>query len=86
MLFVAVCATLSGAAGWADIVEFAENRLDWLRCFIRLENGILVDDTFARVLSSLSPKALNDCFPSWLEDLRETNGGRLIAIDGKTLR
>jgi len=67
-------------------VEFAENRLDWLRRFIRLENGIPVDDTFARVLSSPSPKALNDCFPSWLEDLRETNGGRLIAIDGKTLR
>lgn len=86
MLFVAVCATLSGAEGWSDIVEFAENRLVWLRQFVRLENGIPVDDTFARVLSSLSPKALNDCFLGWLEALRDTRDGRVIAIDGKTLR
>jgi predicted transposase YbfD/YdcC len=86
MLFVAVCATISGAEGWADIVEFAENRIDWLRRFVRLENGIPVDDTFARVLSRLTPKALNDCFLGWLEALRDESTGRFIAIDGKTLR
>ena len=86
MLFVAVCATISGAEGWSDIVEFAENRLAWLRQFVRLENGIPVDDTFARVLSSLNPKALNACFLGWLEALREERDGRVIAIDGKTLR
>lgn len=86
MLFVAVCATISGAEGWSDIVEFAENRLAWLRQFVRLENGIPVDDTFARVLSSLNPKALNACFLGWLEALREARDGRVIAIDGKTLR
>lgn len=86
MLFVAVCATISGAEGWSDIVEFAENRLTWLRQFVRLDNGIPVDDTFARVLSSLNPKALNECFLGWLEGLREVRGGRVIAIDGKTLR
>lgn len=86
MLFVAVCATISGADGWSDIVEFAENRLDWLHQFVKLEHGIPVDDTFARVLSSLTPKALNDCFLGWLDALASTENGRFIAIDGKTLR
>lgn len=86
MVFVAVCATLSGADGWSDIEEFAENRLAWLRQFVRLENGVPVDDTFARVLSSLSPRALNECFVRWLEALSDAGVGRQIAIDGKTLR
>ena len=86
MLFVAVCATVSGAEGWSDIVEFAENRLARLRKFVRMENGIPVDDPFARVLSSLNPKALNECFLGWLETLREERDGRVIAIDGKALR
>ena len=42
MLFVAVCAATSGAEGWSDIVEFAEAKEDWLRRFVRLENGIPV--------------------------------------------
>ena len=61
MVFVAICAVISGAEGWADIVEFAHNKLEWLRRFVLLENGIPVDDTFARVLSVLSPKAFADC-------------------------
>ena len=64
MLFVASCAVISGAERWADIVEFAESKTDWLRRFVKLDNGIPVDDTFARVLSKISPQVLHNCFLS----------------------
>jgi hypothetical protein len=86
MLFVACCAVISGADGWSDIVEFAESKLDWLRRFVKLDNGIPVDDTFARVLSRISPQALNNCILSWTQALSVHSDGLIIAIDGKTVR
>jgi len=86
MLFIAVCAAISGAEGWSDIVEFAEAKEDWLRRFIRLDNGIPVDDTFARVLSRIAPQALQQCLVSWTQTLHEQSAGAVIAIDGKTVR
>lgn len=86
MLFVASCAVISGAEGWSDIVEFAESKLDWLHRFVKLDNGIPVDDTFARVLSRISPQALHTCFLSWTQALNVNSDGLIIAIDGKTVR
>lgn len=86
MLFVASCAVISGAEGWADIVEFAESKIDWLRRFVKLDNGIPVDDTFARVLSRIAPQALHNCFLSWTQALNVHSDGLIIAIDGKTVR
>lgn len=86
MVFVAICAVISGAEGWSDIVDFAHTKLDWLKQFVRLDHGIPVDDTFARVLSVLSPKALTECLLTWTQGLAEQHPGEIIAIDGKTAR
>jgi hypothetical protein len=86
MLFVASCAVIGGADGWADILEFAESKLDWPHRFVKLDNGIPVDDPFSRVLSRISPQALNDCFLSWTHALNLHSDGLIIAIDGKAVR
>jgi predicted transposase YbfD/YdcC len=86
MAFVAICAVISGAEGWSDIVEFAHAKLAWLKQFVRLEKGIPVDDTFARVLSVLSPKAFTECLLAWTQDLAAHCPGEVIAIDGKSAR
>ena len=86
MLFVAVCAAISGAEGWSDIVEFAETKEDWLCRFVRLDNGIPVDDTFARVLFRISLQALQACLVKWTQALCERGAGEVIVIDGKTVR
>lgn len=86
MVFIAICAVISGAEGWSDIVAFAETKRDWLRRFLSLENGIPVDDTFARVLSVLSPQAFAECLMAWTHGLAEQHPGEVIAIDGKTVR
>ena len=86
IVFVAICAVVSGAEGWSDIVEFAQAKLDWLRRFVRLQHGIPVDDTYARVLSVVSPKALTECLLAWTQDLAAQCPGEVIAIDGKSVR
>ena len=43
---------LSGAEGWCDIEEFGRTKLDWLRRYVPLANGIRVDDTIARIISA----------------------------------
>ena len=85
-LLVAVCAAISGAEGWSDSVEFAQAKEEWLRRFVRLDNGIPVDDTFARVLSRIAPQALQACLMKWTQALCERGAGEVIAIDGKTVR
>jgi predicted transposase YbfD/YdcC len=85
LIVVALCGTIAGADSWADIERFGDKRLDWLRTFLRLENGIPSHDTFGRVFALLDPAKLVACIQQWLDDVgREI--GKHIAIDGKTLR
>lgn len=85
MVVVALCGTLAGADGWADIERFGNERLTWLRTFLPLVNGIASHDTFGRVFARLDPARLAECIQQWLEFIgREI--GKHIAIDGKTLR
>ena len=54
VIVLCVCAVVSGAEGWSDIEEFGHTKLEWLRRYVPLANGIPVDDTIARIISALS--------------------------------
>jgi predicted transposase YbfD/YdcC len=85
LIVVALCGTIAGADTWADIERFGNERLAWLRTFLRLESGIASHDTFGRVFALLDPAGLVACIQQWLDEVgREI--GKHIAIDGKTLR
>jgi predicted transposase YbfD/YdcC len=83
---LALCATLGGADGWADVERFAKAKLDFFRRFLDLPNGIPSHDTFSRVFRILDPDALLVAVQSWLSDFRSAVAGEHVAIDGKTLR
>lgn len=85
LVVVALCGTIAGADSWIDIERFGNERLAWLRTFLRLENGIPSHDTFGRVFSVLDPAKLVACVQQWLDDVGRQIG-KHIAIDGKTLR
>ena len=55
IITAAICAIIGGAESWKDMAMFGQERLDWLRQFIVLENGIPSDDTFGRVFARLEP-------------------------------
>lgn len=85
LVVVALCGTIAGADSWADVERFGNNRLPWLRTFLKLEGGIASHDTFGRVFSRLDPAELVGSIQQWLHEIgREI--GQHIAIDGKTLR
>jgi predicted transposase YbfD/YdcC len=86
ILVIALCAMIANANTWVDIERFGKTKLDFLRRFVELPNGIPSHDTFSRVFAKLDPAALLVCLQNWLNDLREKVGGQQVAIDGKTLR
>ena len=83
VIVLCVCAVVSGAEGWNDIEEFGRAKLEWLRRYVPLANGIPVDDTIARIISALSVRGFQDCFMSWMEDVVKLSDGEIIAVDGK---
>ena len=85
MVVVAFCGTIAGSKGWADIERLGNERLEWLRTFLPLKNGIPSHDTFGRVFSRLDPAKLAACIGQWLEDIGKEIG-KQIAIDGTTSR
>jgi len=86
ILFIALCAMICGADTWTEVELFGYSKQEWLRQFLPLANGIPSHDTFGRVFSRLDPAQLERCFLNWMGALAEASQGRLVAIDGKTLR
>jgi len=85
LVVVALCGTIAGSDTWADIERFGNQRLSWLRTFLKLTEGIPSHDTFGRVFARLDPAELVGCIQRWLEEIGREIGSH-IAIDGKTLR
>lgn len=86
ILTIAICATICGADGDEDIALFGRERAPWFATFLALPHGIPSHDTFGRVLGLLAPEQFETCFVAWMRHLAQTTRGRLIALDGKTLR
>src|SRR5260370_25468763 len=86
MIAIALCAVICGAESWEDVAEDSRQKKSWLKTFLRLPNGIPSHDTFNRVFRLLKPTAFQACFQRWMQSLVEATDGRVVAIDGKTLR
>lgn len=86
ILVLCVFGVICGAEGWQDIETVGRARLSWLQERGLLKNGVPVDDTIARIVSQLCPEELQHCFINWMSAVEGATGGRVVAIDGKTLR
>lgn len=81
-----VCAVASGAEGWLGIADFGKEKLEWLRRFVPLKNGIPSHDCIAYTLSRLNEEEFRRCFMNWVNEITVKTEGEVIAIDGKTSR
>jgi predicted transposase YbfD/YdcC len=86
ILGIALLTILCGGEGWEDMHNFGVAKKAWLGTFLDLEHGVPSADTFGRVLRAIDPHAFNACFVRWAQALSEKTLGKLIAIDGKTVR
>lgn len=85
IVFLTLCAVLAGCESWDDIAEFGKTKIDWLRQFIPLENGVPSHDTLNRVFALLDPDTLQGCFLDWVREVAGVSDGQIVAIDGKRM-
>lgn len=76
----------AGAEDWCEVAEFGQFKEPRLQTFLKLPHGILSHDTFGRVFPALEPAACERCFVSWVNALASQSQGKLIPMEGKTLR
>lgn len=86
IIFMAIVATICKAETWQEIAAFAEEKEEWFRKYLELENGIPSHDTFERCFRIINPKQFQKCFIAWTESLWKEKEGEIVSIDGKTMR
>ena len=87
LLVIAVNAVLVGADTFVEIELWAQERLDWLRGYLRLENGVPSHDTFGRLFGLIDPDEFEAAFRRWASAIIPKLGDdAVVAIDGKTSR
>jgi predicted transposase YbfD/YdcC len=86
MVAIALCGAICGANSWADVERFGKAKLNWLRQFLDLEEGIPSHDTFSRVFARLDTNEFLTCLHNWLRSFKLALKEKHVAIDGKTLR
>jgi predicted transposase YbfD/YdcC len=87
ILFLTISSIISGwYEQWGDISFFGKNNLVWLRKFYPFENGVPSHDVLNRLFNRLNTKEFNACFIEWVDSIASKSEGRVIALDGKTIK
>ncbi len=94
LIVIAVCAVICGCDGWDEVEDFAHAKKEWFKTFCDLKHGrtrakpwpVPCQDTFARVFARLDPDAFEGAFTRWMSSVVELSAGKLVAIDGKSIR
>lgn len=81
-----ICAVICGADSWVEIEAYGQSKVDWLKRFLALPNGIPSHDTISRLFAVLDPAQLQDCFTSWIKSIAQLSDGEVVSIDGKSVR
>ncbi len=85
ILFLSLCAVLSGADSWVEVAAYGERKLAFLRRFLSFAAGTPSHDQLGIVFAALDSQQFQDCFIAWVGTLKKAVKG-VVAIDGKTLR
>ncbi|RUT67693.1 ISAs1 family transposase [Flavobacterium cupreum] len=86
ILVLTICAVVAGADDWEHVAMWGEEKIDWLRQFVKLDHGIPSHDTIGRVFSLLDADCFQACFVRWVSATCTSLAGEVVAIDGKTMR
>ena len=86
ILVIGLCSLLTGGEGFTDMEIFGQAKVDWLKTFLELPNGIPSHDTFNRVFCAIDPYAFLECFVLWVQGICPALQNEVVAIDGKALR
>jgi len=84
---VAVGGVLAGADDFVEIEAWVEEKLDWFRRNLTLENGIPSHETFGRVFAVINAKAFSAEFRRWVSRvIPRLAQSEVVSLDGKVSR
>jgi len=86
VLFIALCTLICHGDDFEDMVSFGEEKIDWLRNYIELANGIPSHDTFNRVFQNIDPEHLTQYLKEDGEALINLINEKHISFDGKKIK
>lgn len=93
IMLVAIGSMLWGGRTYHDMEVCGKEKLNFFKGLLSFKNGIPSEDTFARVMSTISPKIFRECLLIWMQHIKETIGKveglegikEVIGLDGKKL-
>ena len=62
IIAIAIYAVICGAENWVDIELYGNSKLEWLKSFLELANGIPSHDTFGRVFGKIDAEEFRKAF------------------------
>lgn len=86
VIVLTLVAFLANCNDWMAVQRFGHARLEWLRTFLRLENGIPSHDTIGRIFAMLDPEEFAAVWEPWMREVCARVGLKQVAVDGKTMR
>lgn len=87
ILLLTLSAVICGAESWGDVERFGKSKLMFLRRYLPYEHGVPSDDTVRRFFRAIDTTKFQRLFIEWVkESLGSEVAGKVVAIDGKTLR
>jgi predicted transposase YbfD/YdcC len=87
LFFLTIAAVVADCEDYTEIADFGEDRLDRFQSHGHFTDGRTPShDVLTKLFRRLDPKEFQECFIRWTASLCEGTDGRLVAIDGKSLR
>jgi len=86
IVLLVLIAVICGCESWETIEEFGKNKIDFLKNYLKLSNGIPSHDTIERLFKRMDNIVFSDILIRWSNLLRKKGDGDIVSVDGKTLR
>lgn len=85
ILIIMLLAVICGATSYVKVEMFGKSKEEWLRKFLKLENGIPDACTICNVIKEIDTQKLHTLFCEWMKSVINELYG-VVAIDGKQAR
>jgi predicted transposase YbfD/YdcC len=86
ILLIVLVGAIRDCRGWDEMRDSIEHGPPELRALFELPHGVPCADTLRRVMRALDRVAFRDAFIAWARALCKSTAGKLVSIDGKTVR
>lgn len=85
ILFITICAVISGANNLKAVAVYAMHKRNWLFQVLEI-NELPSYTTFWTVFALLDPASLEQCFVQWVQSKLKLTTDGVVSIDGKAQR